>query len=367
VTTNPETEISTARPNAAAPPHRGAIANPPNRFEALHLEPDTDAEGDPEERTLPRTQFLRDASQSLITYNSSPDVGFEASINPYRGCEHGCIYCYARPFHEYLGFSSGFDFESKIMVKMDAAKLLREELSEPSWKPQVLAMSGVTDAFQPVERKLKLTRGCLEVLAEFRNPVAIVTKNQLVTRDVDLLSELARFQAAIVYVSVTSLDSELRSVLEPRTSPPAARLGAIRTLAQAGIPTGVLVAPVIPGLTDHEMPAILSAAADAGAKFASYITLRLPYAVAPMFEDWLERYYPARKDKVLNQIRSLRDGKLNDPNFGSRMRGHGIFADQLKQLFQVASHRAGIAHHGPELSTAAFRRPGGTQMTLALA
>src|ERR1041385_710528 len=197
---------------------RGAAQNPSNRFEKIHLEPDDD--WNPEEGAAPRTQFFRDTTQTFINYNNSPDVGFEASINPYRGCEHGCIYCYARPFHEYLGFSAGLDFETKIMVKQDAPRLLRDELSSPKWKPQVIAVSGVTDCYQPVERKLKLTRGCLEVLAEFRNPVAIVTKNLLVTRDIDLLGELARHQAVSVKISLTTLDTELRKVMEPRTSPP---------------------------------------------------------------------------------------------------------------------------------------------------
>src|SRR5438105_5407884 len=207
-------------------PSRGAGGNPPNRFEKLHVEPDAD--WDPEQDPLPRTQFLKDTTSTVITYNNSPDVGFEASINPYRGCEHGCIYCYARPFHEYLGFSAGLDFETKIMVKQDAPKLLRDELSSSKWQPKVIGISGVTDCYQPVERRLKLTRGCLEVLAEFRNPVAIITKNHLVTRDIDLLGQLAACNAAGVFVSVTTLDPELRRVMEPRTSPPAARLAAIR-------------------------------------------------------------------------------------------------------------------------------------------
>jgi DNA repair photolyase len=228
-------------------------------------------------------------------------------------------------------------------------------------------MSGVTDPYQPVERRLKLTRGCLQVLAEFRNPVAIITKNNLVTRDLDLLRELASHRAAAVFVSVTTLDTELRKVMEPRTSPPAARLAAVKALAQAGIPTGVLMAPVLPGLTDHEMPSILSAAAEAGARFAGYVTLRLPYAVAPLFEQWLERHFPDKKEKVLNRIRSLRDGKLNDAQFGSRMRGEGIFADQMDALFEVARRKAGITERSPDLSTAAFRRPGANQLTLPMA
>lgn len=323
-----------------------------------------DADWDPTEDAAPATRFLKDSTRSIINYNDSPDIGFRASINPYRGCEHGCIYCYARPTHEYLGFSAGLDFETKIMVKEKAPELLREELSSSKWEPQVLALSGVTDCYQPIERKLKLTRRCLEVLSEFRNPVALVTKNQLVTRDIDLLGELARHRAAAVFVSVTTLDASLRHVMEPRTAPPQARLAAIRALAEAGIPTGVLVAPVIPGLTDHEIPSILGAAAEAGAKFAGHVVLRLPYAVAPLFEQWLERHVPGKAAKVLGRIRAIRGGGLNDARFGSRMRGEGIFAAQIEQLFEVACRKAGFSGNGPGLSSAAFRRPGGAQIEL---
>jgi DNA repair photolyase len=341
---------------------RGAAENPPNRFEKIHLEREED--WDPEEDAGPKTIFLRDNTASIINYNDSPDIGFAASVNPYRGCEHGCIYCYARPTHEYLGFSAGLDFESKIMVKEKAPELLRRELSSPKWKPQTIAMSGVTDCYQPVERRLKLTRGCLEVLADFRNPVGIVTKNQLVTRDIDVLSKLARRQAVVVFVSITTLDTELRKIMEPRTSPPAARLATVSALAEAGIPTGVMVAPVIPGLTDHEMPKIIAAAVKAGAKFAGHVVLRLPFAVAPLFEQWLERHFPARKDKVLNRIRAIRGGKLNDPQFGSRMRGEGIFAEQIHSLFAVACRKAGIEGNRLELSTASFRRVERDQLSM---
>ena len=342
--------------------HRGAPANPPNRFEPIILEPDAD--WNPEEDALPRTQFLRDLSASVITYNDSPDIGFRAGLNPYRGCEHGCIYCYARPTHEYLGFSVGLDFESKIMVKMDAPKLLREELSSPKWKPQEIFISGITDCYQPVERKLKLTRGCLEVLAEFKNPVGMVTKNFLITRDIDLLSELARHKAASVAVSITTLDNKLRGILEPRTSPPAARLEAIRRLAAAKIPVGVAVAPVIPGLTDHEMPAILKAAAEAGATYTWFTIVRLPHGVAPLFEKWLETHFPDRKEKILNCIKAMRGGKMYDSRWGARMSGEGIFAEQIAQMFDVARRKAGIANAELELSTASFRRAGGTQLSL---
>jgi DNA repair photolyase len=344
-------------------PSRGAGGNPPNRFEKIHFEPDAD--WDPEQDPLPRTQFLKDTTSTIITYNDSPDVGFEASINPYRGCEHGCIYCYARPFHEYLGFSSGLDFESRIMVKDNAPKLLREELLSPRWKPQVIGLSGVTDCYQPVERRLKLTRGCLEVLAEFRNPVAIVTKNLLVTRDIDLLSELARHHTVAVFVSLTTLDTDLRKLMEPRTSPPAGRLKAIEELSQAGIPVGVLVAPVIPGLNDHEIPSLVEAAARAGAKSAGYVMLRLPYSVAPLFEQWLDNHFPDRKEKVLNLVRAMRHGKLNESAFGQRMRGEGIFADQIESLFDVSCRKHGISGERQELSTAAFRRPPKPQLEMS--
>ena len=260
---------------------RGAPINPPNRFEELHLERQTETD-DPDD-PAPGTRFYVDRTKTILVRNDSPDIGFSVSLNPYRGCEHGCIYCYARPFHEYLGLSAGLDFESKIFVKTDAPRLLRQELMKPSWKPVVIVMSGVTDCFQPVERRLKITRQCLQVLAEFRQPVGLITKNALITRDIDVLSELARYNLVSVTLSVTTLDRNLQAVLEPRTSIPSARLGAIHALAKAGIPVGVNVAPIIPGLTDHEMPAILNVARKAGAIRAGYTMLRLPYAVAPLF------------------------------------------------------------------------------------
>jgi len=336
---------------------RGAAENPPNRFERLPLEPDPETFGSAEDAPAPETVYYRDGSRSIIARNESPDVGFETSINPYRGCSHGCIYCYARPTHEYLGLSAGLDFETRIFVKEDAPALLRRELSSPRWRPQVLALCGVTDAYQPIERKLRLTRRCLEVLVEFRNPVGIVTKNHLVTRDVDLLQELARYDAASVNISVTTLDPELQRVMEPRTSIPARRLAAIETLAKAGVPVGVMVAPLIPGLNDHEMPAILEAAASAGARFAGYTMLRLPYAVKDLFVAWLERHFPERKEKVLGRLREMRGGKLNESRFHARMRGQGEYAAQLRALFHAAARKAGLDTRQPELSTAAFRRP----------
>jgi DNA repair photolyase len=347
-------------PQSRAPVRgRGASWSPANRFEKLHVDLTdidfVDADPDAEERPRRQTQYFCDGTKSIITRNSSPDVGFETSLNPYRGCEHGCIYCYARPTHEYLGFSAGLDFESKIMVKTNASELLRAELESPRWQPQTLVMSGVTDPYQPIERKLHITRSCLEVLAKFRNPVAIITKNRLVTRDIDLLRELAKANAIAVNLSVTSLDKNLQRVLEPRTSSPHARLDAIKQLRSAGIPTGVMVAPVIPGLTDHEVPKILDACAKAGAQFAGYTIVRLPWAVAPLFEHWLQEHFPDRKKKVLGRIRDLRGNRLNNSQWHTRMSGEGIFAEQIASLFKVGCHRAGIGER-PKLSTAGFRR-----------
>ncbi|MBW8878406.1 MAG: PA0069 family radical SAM protein [Acidobacteria bacterium] len=337
-----------------APKGRGAALNPTNRFETIAVERDPEIPG-PERIG---TELLRDTSRSVITRNDSPDVGFEASINPYRGCEHGCIYCYARPTHEYLGFSAGLDFETRILVKEDAAALLRKELASPRWVPQALAMSGVTDPYQPVERKLEITRRCLAVLAEFRNPVGIITKNELVTRDLDHLLALNEHQAVSVNLSITTLDGELARKMEPRASHPRERLKAVERLATAGIPVGVMVAPIVPAITDHETAKILEAAASAGASSAGYVVMRLPGAVAGLFEEWLERHFPERKEKVLNRVRDLRGGRLNDPRFGSRMRGEGIYAEQIRTTFETFKRRYGLDQPRPELSTTAFRRPG---------
>jgi DNA repair photolyase len=346
---------------------RGASSNPLNRFETLEV--DFEPGGAPWSATEEgegrvETRYLRDTSRSVIVTNSSPDVGFDASINPYRGCEHGCIYCYARPSHEYLGFSAGLDFESRILVKEDAPELLARELASPRWKPQVLALSGVTDPYQPIERKLEITRRCLGVLAEHRNPVVVITKSALVARDVGHLAELASHGAAAVSLSITTLDPELARRMEPRAAHPRERLKAIERLAAAGVPVGVMVAPVVPAITDHEVPRILEAAAEAGARRAGYVMLRLPGAVAGLFERWLEEHFPDRKEKVLNRVRGLRGGRLNDPRFGDRMRGEGAFADQVKAMFRTWKRRYGLDAPRPELSTAAFRRPGGDQLGL---
>lgn len=316
-----------------------------------------------------RTVYLRDATRTILARNDSPDIPFDASVNPYRGCEHGCAYCYARPTHEYLGLSAGLDFERRILVKTDAAPLLRTALARRGWRPQVIAMSGVTDPYQPIERRLAITRSCLEVLLDFRNPVSIVTKSHLVARDIDLLRALSAHRAASVALSITSLDARLARALEPRAPGPAQRLHAIHQLAEAGIPVGVMVAPVIPGLTDAETPAILRAAAEAGAGFAGTVPLRLPHGVDALFADWLERHAPERKVKVLDRLGSLRrepgggragagaSERRSDPAFGSRMRGHGPYAQQLHDLFHLTRRRVGLARQAPWLSTAAFRRP----------
>ena len=351
---------------------RGTVSNPANRFEKLHIEIDDGAleeiaANDPEfEKTRPKTVYYRDDSQSLITTNASPDLGFDASLNPYRGCEHGCAYCYARPYHEYLGFNAGLDFETKLMVKEHAADLLEWEHASSRWEPKQLACSGVTDCYQPVERELKITRSCLEVLARFRNPVGIVTKNALVSRDRDLLAELAHYQAAAVAISLTSLDSKLAGKLEPRASRPEARLRALRELNEAGVPAGVSVAPIIPGLNDHEIPAILEAAADHGARFASYTVLRLPHGVKDIFSGWLDRHYSQSREKILGRVREMRGGgdRLNDSTFGTRMTGQGRVAEEIRNLFHVSAKRAKLDGDRIRLSTRHFRRLSPGQLEL---
>jgi DNA repair photolyase len=334
---------------------RGAADNPPNRFERIHVEVDAQEAQERAEEPVD-TVFLRDASRSLVVFNDSPDVGYDAGINPYRGCAHGCAYCYARPSHEYLGFSAGLDFETRILVKEDAPELLARTLAAPRWKPQTIGMSGNTDPYQPAERALRITRRCLELLAEFRNPVTVITKGYLVTRDIDLFSSLAEHRAAAVTISMTTLDNSLHRIMEPRASAPTRRLEAIRQLAASGVPVGVNVAPVIPGLTDHELPAILEAAAGAGASYASYILLRLPHGVKELFSDWLERHLPDRKQKVLHRMREMRGGALYDSDFAVRGRGTGPWADNLASVFRLHRTRLRLTHP-PELSTAAFRIP----------
>ena len=335
---------------------RGTADNPPNRFEPIDFQLDGDFL-DAEERPAPQTVYLRDTARTIIATNDSPDIGFTHSVNIYRGCSHGCIYCYARPGHEYFGLSAGLDFETKIFIKEQAPRLLREELAARKWKPTALSLSGVQDCYQPIERKMTLTRQCLKVLAEFRNPVTIVTKSHLVTRDIDVLQELAGFDGVAVMVSVTTLQPDVARTMEPRAASPTRRLAAIEALAKAGVPVGVMVAPIVPGLTDHETPMILKSAADAGARFCGYVVLRLPYAVKDLFTRWLEDHYPDRKEKVLNRVRDLRNGKLYDSAWATRQRGEGEFAEQFEAIFKLAKRRYGLDKPFPSLSTEQFRRP----------
>jgi DNA repair photolyase len=349
-------------PAPARPGRRGAHAAPPNRFEAARVEGDAEHVGDDADwmpadpRAVP-TQFLTDHSRTLIARNNSPDIGFRYSINPYRGCEHGCAYCYARPTHEYLAYNAGIDFETKILVKRQAPDLLRAELNDTKWACEPVALSGVTDCYQPVEHELRLTRGCLEVMLEARQPVIVVTKNALVLRDRDLLAEMARHRLAAVFISVTTLDRDLAATLEPRTSSPTGRLRAIRELRAAGVPAGVMVAPIIPGLTDRETPAILRAAADAGAQAAGYVLLRLPLTVRPVFQEWLHRARPLAAGRVEAFIRSTREGQMNQGGFGVRMRGSGAMAEQIEQVFKVFRARLGLDGRLPEPDCTQFRPP----------
>jgi len=343
---------------------RAATFNTPNRFESTNLEPlDVDIDYDDETPPVPTT-FYVDSSKSILAKNDSPDLPFTYSINPYRGCEHGCIYCYARPSHEYLGFSAGLDFETKIMVKMDAPLLLEETLNKKLWEPQMVAFSGNTDCYQPVERKLTLTRQCLKVFLKVRNPVGLITKNALVLRDIDILQEMARLNIVHVMLSITTLDANLARRMEPRTSAPLQRLKAMETLAKAGIVVGVNAAPIIPGLTDEEIPGILRVAAEHGATSAGYILLRLPGAVEPLFLDWLRRELPDRAGKIINRIRDTRQGELSDAKFGSRMAGTGEIARTINELFKLNAQKYNLAKRWSGLSTKHFRRPADGQMEM---
>ncbi|MGH7885783.1 MAG: PA0069 family radical SAM protein [Thermodesulfobacteriota bacterium] len=340
---------------------RGAGENPANRFEKIDFIPSDEEFENPDR---PKTFFYKDKTKKIITFNNSPDIPFEASINPYRGCEHGCIYCYARPNHEYLGLSAGLDFETKIFVKQSAPILLRKELSSKKWIPKPIAISGVTDCYQPAEKHFQITRDCLKVLAEFRNPVGIVTKNYLITRDIDILKQLSEFKGVHVAISITTLDSQLAGKMEPRASQPLLRLKTIEKLSENKIPVMVLIAPVIPGLTDHEIPKIIEQSVNAGASGAGYVMLRLPYGVKDLFSDWFDNHYPDRKNKVLHRIESVREGKLNSPEFFNRMKGEGIFAEQVKKMFEVGCRKAGISGNHFNFDCSKFRKPIENQMEM---
>ena len=349
---------------------RGTAVNPPNRFESLAFEPDLDALDWEERQSLAErrvpTQCYLDDSKEALARNDSPDVPFLYSVNPYRGCEHGCSYCYARPTHEFLGMSCGLDFESKIVVKRDAARLLAKKFRSPHWEPQVVALSGNTDCYQPVEKHFGITRQLLEVFLDFGNPVGIITKSALVLRDLDLLRRLAEKSLVQVTLSVTSLDPALARAMEPRAATPAKRLEAIQRLSEAGIPTTVNVAPIVPGLNDHEIPAILAACAERGALGAAYIMLRLPHGVKELFLDWLETHFPERRKKVIRAIQEVRGGGLTDSRFGSRMSGEGVRAEAIERLFHIHRERVGLGTKAVALSTAHFRREGSAQQQLTL-
>lgn len=347
----------------------GSRIDPPNRFETTQREADDEyrehlhASGETEQRQI---EYLFDKSRSIVSENNSPDIPFRYSVNPYRGCIHGCSYCYARNTHEFLGYNAGLDFETKIVVKQDAAALFRQFLDRKSWQPERIAFSGITDCYQPAERQFQLTRQCLEVAWEYRQPVGIVTKNALVERDIDLLSQLASEQLVHVFLSITTLDADLARVMEPRTSTPAARLRTLKTLSDAGVPVGVMTAPVIPGLNDSEIPEILATARAAGATAASYILLRLPLTVEPVFREWLQRTQPDQQSKVEGRLRQARTGELNSSTWGERMRGTGEIAEQIRQMFGVFARKLGFEKTLPPLNCTKFRRPqrGSKQLTL---
>jgi DNA repair photolyase len=344
-----------------APAGRGSPINPPNRFDRVHAERDLEqVEHDGElleSLDRPPTEYLDDCSKSVVSENDSPDISFRYSLNPYRGCSHGCSYCYARPTHEYLGLSAGLDFETKVFVKRDAPALLREFLCRPNWRADTIVMSGVTDCYQPAEREFRITRGCLEVLREARQPFAIVTKNALVTRDLDILGEMAALGLVHVAVSVTTLDAELARTMEPRTSTPAARLRAIRALAEAGVPVSIMTAPIIPGLNDREIPALLKAGAEAGARASAYTLVRLPLTVKPVFLEWLDRNLPDSRERIEHLIRVTHGGKLNTSQFGERMRGSGEIAEQIRRVFRVFAARYKLDGDLPDYDRSLFRAP----------
>ena len=337
---------------------RGSASNPSGRFEHHQHADIDDGWGNLDAEPAPlRTEVIVDDTRSIINWVRSPDIPFDRSINPYRGCEHGCIYCFARPSHTYLGYSAGLDFESRLLVKPNAAKLLRQELAKPGYVCQPMALGTNTDPYQPIERQHQITREVLEVLAEHRHPLSIVTKSSLVERDIDLLAPMAQAGLAKVFISITTFDRDVSRLLEPRAAAPQRRLETIRRLHDAGIPVGVMTAPIIPVLTDSEMETILQQAADAGAESAGYVLLRLPLEVAPLFEEWLRLHFPLKADHVMSVVRQSRGGKANDPRFFNRMRGQGLFADMIAQRFKLATARLGLNEHRRALDATRFNPP----------
>ena len=342
---------------------RGAASNLQGRFEHQRREAFDDgwAQADADDHPAPaKTQITEEIARTILTRNQSPDLPFNVSLNPYRGCEHGCIYCFARPTHSYLELSPGLDFETRLFAKMNAADLLRRELASPSWVPEGIAMGINTDAYQPCERRLGITRQVLEVMHECNQPVGIITKSALIERDTDLLAEMAQKQLVAAAVTITTLNHDIARTLEPRAASPTRRLKTVQRLAQAGIPVSVNVAPVIPFVTDHDLEHILQAAADAGARSAGYIVLRLPWEVSPLFQQWLAAHFPDRAERVMGRIRDMRGGKDYNAGFGTRMRGEGIWADLLRQRFDTAMRKTGLHRRQQDfgrLDCSQFRRP----------
>ena len=341
---------------------RGAVSNLPGRYELQTVDVSDDGwwrDDEDLEPTQVPTIIIPEVAKTILTRNQSPDLPFSVSLNPYRGCEHGCVYCFARPTHSYLGLSPGLDFETRIYAKVNAAELLRRELATPSYTPSAIALGVNTDAYQPCDRKLQLTRQILGVLQECRHPVGLITKSSLIERDMDLLQEMAAQKLVAAAITLTTLDHSLSRILEPRAASPSRRLQTIKRLSEAGIPVTVSIAPVIPHITEPELEKVLSAAIEAGATCATYVILRLPWEVNPLFQQWLQTHFPLRAEKVLNCIRDMRGGKENDPNFGSRMRGQGIWADLIRQRFTKALAKFNLPGNGrfSGLDTAQFRRP----------
>ncbi|HRH89918.1 MAG TPA: PA0069 family radical SAM protein [Rubrivivax sp.] len=346
----------------AAQKGRGTTWALPHRFDAGLKEDFDDGWGTLAQSVLepplaPQTQLIEEHARSILSRNDSPDVGFDLSINPYRGCEHGCIYCYARPTHAYLNLSPGLDFETRIVAKVNAAERLREALSRPGYRPQMLNLGSVTDAYQPVERRLRITRSLVELLAESRHAFSIITKSSLVERDLDLIAPMAASRLAAVYVSITTLDAQLARVMEPRAAAPHRRLQTIERLANAGVPVGVSVSPVIPFLNEPELERVLEAARQHGASRAFSIVLRLPWEVSPLFQQWLQQHFPDRAPRIMARVREMRGGRDNDARFGSRMRGQGVWAELLRQRFDKACARLGLNRARIALDLDAFTPP----------
>lgn len=360
---NNEAQVMLPPPSLKATKGRGAVTNMQGRYE-VHAREDYDdgwaRDEDEEAPTGWKTHVTDEVAKTILSRNASPDIPFSVSLNPYRGCEHGCVYCFARPTHSYLGLSPGLDFESKIFAKVNAPELLRRELAKASYVPESIALGVNTDAYQPCERERKLTRRVLEVLQECEHPVGIITKSSLIERDMDILAAMAAKRQATVSITVTTLDTDISRTLEPRAAAPARRLRTIRTLTDAGIPVGVSIAPVIPFITEPDIERVLEAVRDAGAIHANYVVLRLPWEVNPLFQQWLEAHFPDRAQRVMNRVREMRGGKDYDSNFATRMKGEGVWAELIRQRVKIATERLGLAKRGnrySQLDTSQFKRP----------